>query len=143
MKRGRSAESARARGASPRVWVILALGYVGLIFFMSSRPYLQAPGPEFELKDKLAHGIEYAILGALLARIVVARLVRPLAVSFLLVLAVAGSIASADEMFQGTVPGRQRDIKDWIADVTGSAVGAGAVLLMTRRGRITTEDDES
>lgn len=117
-----------------RAWVGLAAVYVALIFFVSSRPYLHAPGPEFHLKDKLAHGAEYAILGALLALAVAhARTVRSRAVAFMLVLAIGATIAAADEMFQGTVPGRQRDVADWIADVCGVAIGAGIAPRLVRR----------
>jgi VanZ family protein len=115
------------------LWAVLAAAYVGLIFFVSSRPYLRAPGPEFDMKDKLAHGSEYAILGALLARLVAGRGLRPLVISLLLVVAVGASIAAADEMFQGTVPGRQRDPADWLADVCGLTAGAATMLVLTRR----------
>jgi len=117
-----------------RVWAALAAAYVGLIFFVSSRPYLHAPGPEFDMKDKLAHGAEYAILGVLLARLVAGRGLRPLVIALLLVVAIGASIAAADEMFQGTVPGRQRDPVDWIADVCGLTVGAATMLALHRRG---------
>jgi VanZ family protein len=123
-----------SRGAS-RAWAVLAVAYVGLIFFVSSRPYLQAPGPEFAMKDKLAHASEYAILGALLARLLAGRGLRPLVISLLMVAAIGASVAAADEMFQGTVPGRQRDPADWIADVCGVTAGAATMLLLDRRGR--------
>lgn len=119
---------------SSRAWIVVAAAYVAIIFFVSSRPYLHAPGPEFDMKDKLAHATEYGILGALLAVSLVRRTIRPLAVAFLLVVAVGASIAAADEMFQGTVPGRQRDVQDWFADVAGLAIGAGVVLVQARRG---------
>ncbi|HEU4366182.1 MAG TPA: VanZ family protein, partial [Candidatus Krumholzibacteria bacterium] len=110
------------------MWIALALAYVALIFFVSSRPYLHAPGPEFDMKDKLAHATEYGVLGALLALAFARGSVRAPAVSLLLVVAIGATIASADEMFQGTVPGRQRDIADWVADVSGVVIGGGIVL---------------
>jgi VanZ family protein len=128
-------ETAPGARRGSRLWAALAAAYVGLIFFVSSRPYLRPPGPEFEMKDKLAHGTEYAILGLLLARLLTARSLRPLVVSLLLVVAIGASIAAADEMFQGTVPGRQRDPMDWVADVTGLTVGASLMLRVIRRGQ--------
>ena len=130
MTRPRASENGRESVA----WLIVLAAYVALIFFVSSRPYLVPPGPQFTMKDKLAHLVEYSILGALLYRILSVRVARPRLVALFLVFAVAGTIAAADEMFQGTVPGRQRDITDWIADVTGATlVGAGTTMWLTRR----------
>lgn len=135
---------ARARGERRRIfnaWGVLGVAYVALIFFVSSRPYLHAPGPEFDMKDKVAHCLEYSILGALLASSFLRRATRELVVTFLLVVAIGAGIAAADEMFQGTVPGRQRDVADWIADVTGIALASGLVLWLTRH-RAPSEDDQ-
>lgn len=115
-------------------WGVVAAAYVALIFFASSRPFFYPPGPDFSMKDKLAHFLEYAVLGLLLARAFGRGALRSFAVAFLLVLAIGAGIAAADEMFQGTVPGRKRDIADWMADVSGIAAGAGVVLARRRRG---------
>ena len=121
------------RSADSR-WLVAALGYAALIIFISSRPYLQAPGPEFELKDNLAHAIEYGIMAALLFR-ALAPLVWPDALLvFMLVLTATASLAAADEVFQGTVPGRHRDILDWTSDVTGAATAVALSLAWARRG---------
>ncbi len=109
-------------------WLAVAVAYVALIMFVSSRPYLSAPGPEFEMKDKLAHFVEYAILSALLARAIGRAAARSFAVTFLLLVAIGATVAALDEVLQGTVPGREKDVMDWVADVAGVAAGGGLVL---------------
>lgn len=120
------------RSADTR-WLVAALVYAAVIIFVSSRPYLRAPGPEFELKDNLAHAIEYGIMAALLFR-ALAPLVWPDALlALLLVMTATASLAAADEVFQGTVPGRHRDILDWTSDMVGAATAAGLSLAWARR----------
>jgi VanZ family protein len=115
-----------------RRWLVAAVAYAAVIFFVSSRPFLTPPGPEFAMKDSLAHALEYAVLAVLVWR-VPSPLARPdAATSFLLVVAVCASVAAADELFQATVPGRVRDVGDWMSDVTGAALAAAAC---ARRGR--------
>ena len=46
-------------------WLLVAMAYAALVFVVSSRPYLRTPGPEFDLKDNLAHVVEYAVLAGL------------------------------------------------------------------------------
>lgn len=107
-----------------RTWLALLAAYVSLIFFVSSRPYLHAPGPEFDFKDKLAHAGEYFVLALLASRALRPARVTSRLVEILFVVAIGASIAAADELFQGTVPGRMTDIGDWAADVAGLALGA-------------------
>lgn len=135
-----SPRRAPRQGGFSVAWLIVAAAYVGLIFFLSSRPYLVAPGPQFAMKDKLAHLLEYSVLGGLLFQIFAPRLGRMRLVGIFLVFAVAGTIAAADEMFQGTIPGRQRDATDWLADVTGATTGATLVMMITRRRRVPGEE---
>ncbi|HEX5132058.1 MAG TPA: VanZ family protein [Candidatus Krumholzibacteria bacterium] len=122
-----------ARGNA--LWIVLTVAYVGLIFFMSSRPYLNAPGPDFDMKDKLIHATEYGILGLLVVRALGNTLSRSRVVTVFFVIAVCATIAGVDEFFQGTVPGRQKDILDWLADVTGVTIGAALTLWRVRPRR--------
>jgi VanZ family protein len=112
-------------------WLMVAAAYVALIFFMSSRPYLHAPGPDFDMKDKLAHLCEYGILGGLLARSIGRGLSPSRVFAVFLVVATGATLAGLDEMYQGTVPGRLRDVSDWLADVAGIVIGASIAM----RGR--------
>ncbi|HEX6790718.1 MAG TPA: VanZ family protein [Candidatus Krumholzibacteria bacterium] len=118
-----------------RPWLLVIALYVGLIFFASSRPYLHAPGPEFQMKDKLAHALEYGVLGWLMARAArPAARVHPV-VEVLWFVALGAGIAGLDELFQGTIPGRMKDVTDWMADVTGLLVGAMLASTHARRKR--------
>lgn len=117
-----------------RLRVLLLILYVLLIFFVSSRPYLQSPGPNFKLKDKLAHAIEYTILGALLFGSIRWRVSRSRLTTFLFLLAIGVSVGALDEMFQGYIPGRRTDITDWLADALGVATGVLVLMLFSRRG---------
>ena len=118
-----------------RSWLLVFVMYVGLIFFASSRPYLRAPGPDFQMKDKLAHAVEYGLLGWFMAR--AARPVRPVPVviEVLFFVALGAGIAGLDELFQGTIPGRMTDVTDWIADVTGLVIGTTLSVQSARRTR--------
>lgn len=77
-----------------------------------------------EPPDKLVHAAEYGVLGFLLVRQRVlpstASAARALG-GAVIVVAVLGAI---DEIYQGFVPGRTPSLADWIADVSGAAVGA-------------------
>jgi VanZ family protein len=110
----------------------ITIAYVALIFFVSSRPYLQPPGPEFPMKDKVAHTLEYGTLGLLLGFLIGSQTTRSRWVGFFLAMATGATIAACDELFQGTIPGRQMDIHDWMADVIGLSLAAGLVIASRR-----------
>jgi VanZ family protein len=116
-------------------WLVASALYVGLIFFLSSRPYLRVPGPEFALKDKLAHGAEYGILAWLISRSLRPVKSLPVAMEVLWFVALGAGIAALDELFQGTVAGRVKDIFDWTADVVGLTLGSTLSLVHARRKR--------
>ncbi|MCI0452252.1 MAG: VanZ family protein [Candidatus Latescibacteria bacterium] len=116
-----------------RRWLAAAFAYAALVFVVSSRPYLRPVGPEFEMKDNLAHGLEYAVLAVLLFRAVGPLAWPDTATTFLLVVAVAASVGAADEVFQGTVPGRRRDVVDWASDTTGAALATAVCVWRARR----------
>jgi VanZ family protein len=122
-------------GGVNRRWLAAALAFVGTIIFVSSRPYLHAPGPQFELKDNLAHALEYAVLAVLLWR-ALAPLVWPDRwIAFGLIVAIAASVGAADEVFQGTIPGRRRDVVDWMSDGAGAAVATAICAGLAGRPR--------
>ncbi len=101
----------------------LTVGYLGLIYWLSSQTSPPVPSLGFEGADKLLHGIEYGGLGWLLAWSASAHGARGRAALF--VGAVAGSLYGAsDEIHQAFVPGRECDAFDWAADTFGSLVGA-------------------
>jgi len=125
-------------GANGRVdgrWLAAAFVYLAVVFFVSSRPYLTPPGPEFALKDNIAHATEYGLFAVLLFRALGPLAWPDVVMTFLLVAVVAASVGSADEMFQSMIPGRHRDIGDWVSDSAGAATATAACIVLARRAR--------
>jgi len=113
--------------------LLLVAGYVLLIFIVSSIPSLTAPGPDFVSKDKIAHLIEYSVLGALLFKGIGWSASRSRTATFGFIIAVGASIGGLDEIYQSYVPGRVMSIYDWSADTLGAALGSG-VFIFTALG---------
>ncbi len=102
------------------LWVPV-LVWAAVIFALSSVPNLGTGLGIWDLVlRKLAHLVEYAILGALLFR-ALAR--EPLA------FAVGSAYAVTDEIHHAIVPGRAGSPLDWLIDTIGVAAG---VLLLSR-----------
>ena len=108
------------------------LVYVAAIFAVSSLPDLQPPF-SFANADKLAHLMEYALLGLLLARAVRAtlRIEWPL-VAGLLMLLLGMTVGLSDELFQSLIPGRQSSAMDFLADTLGLALAQLVYLAVVR-----------
>jgi VanZ family protein len=103
------------------VWLPVLL-WAGLIFGLSSIPDLGTGLGTLDLVlRKIAHFLQYAILGALLVRAL--RNEVP---------AVAAGVAYAasDELHQHFVPGRHAAVRDVVIDAAG--VLAGVLLLQSR-----------
>jgi VanZ family protein len=95
--------------------------WAAVIFALSSVPSLDTGLGIWDLVlRKLAHLVEYALLGALLFR-AFAR--EPVAV------AVGSAYAVTDEIHQAFVPGRAGSPVDWLIDTVGVVAG---VLLFSR-----------
>jgi uncharacterized protein YfiM (DUF2279 family) len=114
--------------------ILFVAGYIVLIFTLSSIPSLRAPGPEFLPKDKIAHFVEYSILGVLLFKGIGWTVTPSRAATFGFLFAVGASVGALDELYQSFVPGRMMSIFDWYADALGVAVGCG-VFVFTRLGK--------
>ena len=108
-----------------------------LIFVISSLEQPPLPMPEFEwfTIDKLYHFIEYAILGALVARALVKA--KPVIVPSRLIWYVAAVFSilygASDEWHQTFVPGRFATFADWVADVLGAIGGVLGVYLYYKK----------
>jgi hypothetical protein len=92
-----------------------ALIWAGAILAVSSLPDLDLAGPLFPGCDKVAHFIEYTILGLALRYWAGGlRVFHP-----------AGGVifAALDEFHQSYVPGREASLADFAADMGGLAVG--------------------
>jgi VanZ family protein len=98
--------------------------YCFIIFTLSSRPGLAAPLP-FPAADKLAHALEYAILGGLWAR-AMSQSWRTSSPSPILLSAVLFTTlyGVSDEWHQAYVPGRIPEIADIFADMVGGVLGS-------------------
>ena len=82
-----------------------------------------APVPDFELKDKLAHAVEYFVLGLLLFGGIGWTVSRSKLITFLFLFAVGVSVGALDELLQSYTPNRAMDYYDWVADAVGVASG--------------------
>lgn len=122
-----------------RLWILV--GYVLLIFLVSSIPGLTPPGSRFFASDKVAHLIEYSLLGALLSNLTWGRLGNSRWMELLFLVAIGASIGALDELYQSFIPGRSMSIYDWYADVTGTAIGALLMRVRLRRRGLPPEDN--
>lgn len=116
-----------------RYRIIPLLLYLGLIFFVSSRPNLRPPGVDIFLMDKIIHFMEYSILGVLLFDSIGRAMIQSKFGTFIFLLAVGSSIGALDEIFQSYIPGRHMSIYDYIADTLGVAAGLGIAFLWNMR----------
>ena len=95
-------------------WLPVVL-WAAVIFAFSSVPDLGTGLGTWDLVlRKLAHAVEYAILGALLLRAVGHAWAA---------LALGAAYAASDELHQHFVPGRQAALLDVVIDTIGVAVG--------------------
>ncbi len=112
--------------------------YMAAIFHLSSEP---APLPQLtaHVWDKLLHTVEYSVLALLLCRAFLGEGTGWLVASVLAVL-IASAYGASDEWHQYFVPLRSSDVKDWLADSAGAALGVLAYRVASgRRGeRIST-----
>ena len=129
-------------GARARAWWPATL-WAAAVIAVSSIPRLRVPFKMFPHADKLAHGLEYALLGVLLvfglAREPRTRAWRPL-LWVLAAFVVIAAFGALDEWHQSAVPGRDMSGWDWLADVAGALLGGtlGAWIWGRRRSTTTT-----
>ena len=99
--------------------------WAAVIFAFSSIPSLSTGLGTWDLVlRKLAHGAEFAILGALLYRWLSS---APLAI-------LAGSVyAATDEIHQTFVSGRAGLVTDWAIDTAAVVIGVGLLRAWRRR----------
>lgn len=116
-------------------WPTAAWAVLILVLTSVPQPEALPLGQVFGL-DKLAHVTLYAVLGVL-ATLGAARDPglgrRP---ASLLLLGITGCVAlhaTVGELGQAWIPGRSAELLDWVADLTGGALGSLGVLLWLRR----------
>ena len=121
-------------------WLPLIVALVGT-FILSSIPGHRLPPLGEWNADKLLHGVEYAVIGALFVRPLDRSswgLSRPV-VAILVATCLASVWGALDEVHQLFTPNRSCDWRDWLADTLGALVGAlvyGRVLIAHRRWRL-------
>ena len=105
-----------------------ACAYMAVIYYASSMPGSDLPG---HFSDKLAHLLEYAVLGVLflvpLADGHLSQVTGKAAATAVMLSAVYGVF---DELHQAFTPDRTPDVRDLLADVLGAALGVVSVLLL-------------
>ena len=119
------------RSASKTLHLIAVVVYLGFIFYLSSFPDLPDIG-RYGVKDWMAHGVEYFGLGAIVTSAAAVTWPWSGVACGGFAVALGAGYGVSDEFHQRFVPGRQCDIRDWTADVVGSALGAGALLTWRR-----------
>ena len=110
-------------------WPVIA--WMAAIMTVSSIPRALLPETGIQHLDKIAHAVEYAILGILLMR-ALSRSNLNMSFTKISAIAIISSLCYAilDEWHQQFIPGRATDILDLTADFIGVNVG---VLLYKRK----------
>ena len=117
----------------------LALGYAGLIYFLSSLSTISLPKGIWSF-DKVIHCVEYGVLAFLIARAIRAPSGQRLALVAVAAWFLSTLYGMSDEFHQYFVPGRSSDGYDILADSVGSVLGAGAFTFHSRRASGVTRD---
>jgi VanZ family protein len=106
-----------------RLWLPVVL-WAAVIFAFSSIPSLSTGLGVWDLVlRKLAHGAEFALLGALVLRWLG---------KWPVALVAASAYAATDELHQAFVRGRVASPVDWAIDTGGVAIGIALVLIWQR-----------
>ena len=110
------------------------LGYMLLIFILSSIPSLKAPDVGFHAIDKVSHILEYAVLGILLMRSALFK--QEYNLRLFVTLSCIGILYGLfDEIHQAFVPNRFSSAWDVLADAVGVMLGLLLYRLWYKRKR--------
>ncbi len=131
----------QAHPPPPPMWALLTkywtpvFLYCALIIFLSSQSNPSRHLPSFlsDLGDKLAHGIEFGILGILLFRAFHQTTRTAVSISLAIVGAIIFGIS--DELHQWFVPHRHADLWDVVADSFGAAFFVFLWIFLTTKYR--------
>lgn len=105
-----------------------ACAYMAVIYFASSVPGGDLPG---HFSDKLAHLLEYAVLGVLfLVPLADGRLSQVTLKAAATAVVLSTVYGVSDELHQAFTPDRTPDARDVLADGLGAALGVASVLLL-------------
>jgi len=110
------------------LWWMLVIGWMALIYFLSSRPDLHSGlQPTWDvILRKIAHMVEYGILTWLLIQAI--RAGTPITGRTMLIsISLASLYALSDEYHQTFIVGRHGSPIDWLIDLVG--VGTAAIII--------------
>ena len=113
----------------PGLYWLPVIIYAGLIFYVSSLSHPEEIAPLLlkHLSDKVAHGIEYGLLGVLCYRAFrYAAGAWGMRHALLLASSVSTGYGITDELHQAFVPFREPDGWDVLTDMAGATLGAVA-----------------
>ena len=114
--------------------------WVAAIFAVSSIPGPALTAVGITVWDKLAHFLEYAVLGFLAVRRQRRGFARRPSPSFVRASLFGAAVGGLDEAYQSLIPGRSTDAADFLADLLGVCAGAAMALVYSKRGSDTMED---
>ena len=111
--------------------------WMGIIFYMSSIPGLQAPHPLPDLMlRKMAHMAEFGALALLLVRAHEGTTGARRWTRYLVPLVIAVLYAASDEVHQLFVPAREGRALDVAIDTAGATLALVAVILFRGKGQV-------
>jgi VanZ family protein len=119
------------RGFIRAAFLLAALSWAGLIFYLSSQPTIDTPSL-FPGQDKLFHLIAFGMLGFMVMGTLRATQGSYLPRQAWLVTLAVTLYGILDEFHQYFVPGRSADVYDVLADAVGGLLGAWMMYWLAR-----------
>lgn len=96
--------------------LLIALG----IFIISDMPHPEFPDFGIVWEDKIMHISAYLVFGISIVLFLLANLKNPILKNVVILTLIIGAVYGfSDEIHQYYVPGRDAEILDWFADLTG------------------------
>ncbi len=113
---------------------LLVFAWMGIIYFLSSRPDLPTPDNDLlaDIFSALSHAFVFGVLMGLLLRAMSGGLRRVSRGQALLAFALTMTYALTDEFHQSFVPNRTPDMFDVIVDAIGAGVALGIWHIVVR-----------
>jgi VanZ family protein len=124
----------RADSSSRRLALWLPPVVCMVLIFISSAQQDPAPALTDAFSDKWLHLAGYACLAFLFSRAFMGEELA-FAVALFCAFLATTTYGATDEWHQAFTPGRNSDVRDWVADTTGAAFGVGMYAVTRRRAR--------
>jgi VanZ family protein len=115
-----------------KAFLLLALAWAGLIWYLSDQSGLDIP-QAFDSQDKALHLVAFGVLGFLVMGTQQLPGNAFPTGSFWKVCILCAGYGVLDEYHQSFVPGRNPDVFDVAADITGAVLGAWLLVVLLRR----------